>query len=250
MSTHNSRPPFGLTLRVALRLALIAVLAAFAAPVAAQALQSAEPQRHHVHSNEPRIVREVERGGEEVAREAEHEQDAPLPVNFADFGNKRQPPYLAALVNFGLLAVLYYTLGKKPIAAALQNRRTNVVKEIEEAQRIKREAEARAKQYQAKLANLEEELAATRSALHEAGAAERDRIVKDAEEKAARMQKDATFLLNQELKQMRLDLQREAVEMAVTAAERLLQERVTTEDQERLGEEFLRSLESHPGGGA
>ena len=38
------------------------------------------------------------------------------------------------------------------------------------------------------------------------------RIVREAEEKAARMAKDAEFLVEQELKQMRGDLQREAVE--------------------------------------
>ena len=63
--------------------------------------------------------------------------------------------------------------------------------------------------------------------------------MREAEEKAARMQKDAAFLLEQEAKQMRLDLQREAVEAALAAAEELLTKRVTPADQERLAEEFL-----------
>jgi F0F1-type ATP synthase membrane subunit b/b' len=56
------------------------------------------------------------------------------------------------------------------------------------------------------------------------------------------MQKDAAFLLEQEVKQMRLDLQRETVDLAVAAAGELLKKRVTPEDQERMAEEFLKTL--------
>jgi F-type H+-transporting ATPase subunit b len=170
------------------------------------------------------------------------EEEEPGAINWFDFSNKEQPPYLALLINFGLLAFGYYYFGKKPLAQALKNQRDSVAKQIEEAQRMKHEAEERAKQYQAKLQDLEAELASTRVALLEAGKGDRDRIVKDAEEKAVRMQKDATFLLDQETKQMRLDLQRETVEAALLAAEELLTKRVTQADQERFAEEFLTSL--------
>jgi F0F1-type ATP synthase membrane subunit b/b' len=178
-------------------------------------------------------------GGEGHGEEGE----APGSINWFDFSNKEEPPYAALLINFGLLAYGYYRFGKKPVADALQKNRDSIAKEIEEAQRMKREAEGRAKQYQAKLQHLEAELAETRQALEQAGKAEHDRIVKEAEEKAARMQKDAAFLLEQEGKQLRLDLQREAVTAALAAAEELLKKRVTGADQERLAEEFLASLE-------
>ncbi len=176
------------------------------------------------------------------------EEEEPGPINWFDFSNKQQPPYVALLINFSLLAFGYYYFGKKPLAQALKNQRDSVAKQIEEAQRMKHEAEERAKQYQSKLRDLETELASTRLALQEAGKGERDRIVREAEEKAVRMQKDATFLLDQEMKQMRLDLQREAVEAALLSAEELLSKRVTQADQERLAEEFLSSLESGLGG--
>ena len=62
------------------------------------------------------------------------------------------------VINFAILVGGYYLLGKKPIAAGLQNRRDTISKEIEEAQLMKREAEERAKAYQAKLETLQEEL--------------------------------------------------------------------------------------------
>ena len=127
-----------------------------------------------------------------------------------------------------------------------------IAKEIEDAQRMKHEAEERAKVYQEKLAKLEEEMATARNSLVHAGEAEQERMVRDAEAKAERMRRDAEFLVEQELKQIRSDLLREAVETAVRAAEDLLKARVTPADHERLAEDYLSDLgrsKAAPAGG-
>jgi F0F1-type ATP synthase membrane subunit b/b' len=189
--------------------------------------------------------------GEHASGEnAGHHGHWPPPgINWTDFSDPlHRPPFVAMLINFAILAGLYYFLGRKPIAQALKTRRAAVAKEIEEAQRMKAEAEARAKQYQAKLGRLEEELTTAKQALIEAGRGERDRIVKDAEEKAARMQKDATFRIEQEMRQIRQELWRDTVEIAVTAAEDLLKKRITPADQERLAEDYLAELAGESGG--
>lgn len=168
-------------------------------------------------------------------------EEGPAPFNWTVFGGET-PPYIAMLINFGILAAGYYLLGKKPIAAGLQARRDTISKEIEEAQRMKHEAEERAKTYQHKLEKLEDELRAARESLVRAGEAESERIVAEAEAKAERMRKDAEFLVEQELKQIRGELWRDTVEAAVLAAEDLLKKRVTPADQERLAEEYLADL--------
>jgi F-type H+-transporting ATPase subunit b len=162
------------------------------------------------------------------------EEGGPPPIHWMQYG--------AMLVNFGILAGAYYLLGKKPIAAALVARRDSIAKEIDEAQRMKREAEERAKTYQAKLERLEEEVRMAREALVRAAEGERERIVAEAEAKAARMHKDAEFLALQELKQVRQELLRETVEAAVLAAQELLKSGITIADQERLAEEYLATL--------
>jgi F-type H+-transporting ATPase subunit b len=173
--------------------------------------------------------------------EKHEEEGPPAAINWADFGSST-PPFLAMFVNFGILVAGYYLLGRKPIAAALQSRRDSIAKEIEEAARMRKEAEARAETYQAKLAHLEEEMKGAREALVRAGEAERDRIVVEAEAKAERMRKDAEFLVEQEMKQIRQDLWRDTVEVAVTAAEDLLKKRVTDADQERIADDYLADL--------
>ncbi len=174
------------------------------------------------------------------------ESETPAPMNWTDFGSKT-PPFVAVLVNFAILAAAYYWLGKKPIAAALQNRRDSIAKDIEEAQRAKAAAEQRATIYQAKLEKLEDEVRAARVALVRAGEAERERIVGDAEAKAERLRSEARFLVEQELKQIKQDLWREAVEAAVAGAQELLSARVTPADQERLAEDYLASLATPKG---
>jgi F0F1-type ATP synthase membrane subunit b/b' len=171
----------------------------------------------------------------------ETETEEPAPFNWTDFGQKT-PPYIAMLINFGILVAGYYLLGKKGITEGLQARRDHIAKDIEDAQRMRHEAEERAKKYQVKLEHLEHEVVAAREALLRSGEAERDRIVKEAETKAERMRKDAEFLVQQELKQIRIDLWRDAVDTAVTAAEELLKKRVTPADQERLAEDYLADL--------
>ncbi len=175
------------------------------------------------------------------AKEEPAEGAGPASMNWTEFGAET-PPFLAMLINFGILAAGYYLLGRKPIAAGLVARRDTIAKDIEEAQRMKHEAEARARVYQGKMERLEEELQSARQSLVNAGEAESERIVREAEAKAERMRRDAEFLVEQELKQIRGELWRETVEAAVLAAEELLKKRVTPADQERLAEDYLADL--------
>jgi F-type H+-transporting ATPase subunit b len=175
------------------------------------------------------------------APQEEATSEQPAPINWFEFGTET-PPFVAMVVNFSLLAGGFYVFGRKPVAAALQSRRDSIARDIEEAEKMRREAEARAKTYQAKLDSLEEEVRTAREALVRAGEAERDRIVSDAEAKSERQHKDALFLVEQELKQIRQDLWRDTLDAAVAAAEELLRRSVTQADQERLAEDYLADL--------
>jgi len=221
------------------------------APAIAWAVQSHAPQGSHAQSPAAPV-------GEAVGRASRHDESAkseeapdaqpPKPINWFDYSNHEQPAYGAMLLNFALMAWMYYALGKKPIAEGLKNRRAAIAKEIEEAARMRDEAEARAVKYQDKLRHLEAELKEARESLTAAGEADRDRIVREAEEKAARMEKDAKFLVEQETKQMSVELTRTAVEMAMAAAEEILRKRITPADQERLAEDYLAQISKRPSG--
>ena len=187
-----------------------------------------------------------ESGSSGAEHGAEHGEHHLAPINWTGMGT-HTPPFIALVFNFALLVVGYYAMGKKPVQKALVDRRQAVAREIEEASRLLREAEERAKVYQAKLANLESEIESAKRALTDAGKGDRDRILREADEKAARMKRDATTLVDQEVKQIRQDLLRETIDMASRSASTILRERVTQDDHERLANEFLAELGQQKG---
>jgi len=153
------------------------------------------------------------------------------------------PDFQGTLVNFGALILLFAWVIRKKGNPALAERRKQVEAELEEAKRLRAEAEKRHMETATRLEKLDQEMVQIRGEMIKAGEAERDRIVAQAEEKAARMRRDASFLIEQQIKQLREDLTREAASAAVSAAQDLLQKSTTDSDQDRLAEAYLERLD-------
>jgi F-type H+-transporting ATPase subunit b len=162
-----------------------------------------------------------------------HEAHAPQ-WNYVQFAGQ--------LTNFAIWLFLLYTILNRALPKFLAERRAAVVDGLEEAKRMKAEAEAKYEAYSKRIDTMDEELARVREEMKKAGLAERDRLVKEAAEKAERMHAEARFLVQQQMKQLKEELTREAIESAVAAAERILRERISPADQQRLADEYLVSL--------
>jgi len=182
--------------------------------------------------------------GDEHAESAHEGHHGPGPIRWLPSDEGTGVPYVYMLINFAVLLAIYVKAGKQPVADALEKRRTDFVAKVEEADRLRREAEARAEKYKSKLVTLEADLAAARRDLEDAGKAEHARIVAEAHERAERMKRDAAFIVSQEARALRDDLQRKTVEAAVDAASKILASNVTATDQERIAESFLQNLSS------
>lgn len=150
--------------------------------------------------------------------------------------------FWGSIVNFSLLVFILVYFGRKPVKSFLVERRRLVEEDLVEAQRLKDEAERKYEEYSGRLEKLDQELEALRKEMIKAGEEERDRIVAEAEAKAARIRRDTQFLIDQQMKQLRVDLTREAVDAAVQAAEKALTDKVTSHDQERLASDYLARL--------
>lgn len=149
------------------------------------------------------------------------------------------PTFLGSVLNFTLLIFVLTFLFKKPLSEFLKNRSKQVEEGLAEAARIKAAAEAKHQEYSDRLEKLDSELETLRSDMVKAGEVEKDRIVAEAEKKAARMRRETEFLIEQQMKQLREDLTREAVEAAVGAAEAVLTEKTTAADQQKLADTYL-----------
>lgn len=202
----------------------------FVAVVAVPGLAFAESAHHESKAHE---IAEEESGHE---AHGGHE-----PLTFRSLITSRE--FQGTLVNFAALLLLIGWVIRKKGNPALAERREQVEAELAEAQRLRAEAEQRHQEAAMRLQKLDQEMVQIRAEMIKAGEAERDRIVAQAEEKAARMRKDTSFLIDQQIKQLRKDLTREAASAAVLAAQQLLRETTTDADQERLADSYLERLD-------
>jgi F-type H+-transporting ATPase subunit b len=152
--------------------------------------------------------------------------------------------FWGAVVNSTLLFAILYFATRKKIAKAMEDRRSSVQVQLEEAKRLREQAEGRHREYETRLAQLDAELASLRASVVHTGEAERDRLVKEAEAKAARMGEDASRLIESRLKQLEKDLHREVVLAAIGAAQQELEKKTTADDQTRIATEYLKTVES------
>jgi F-type H+-transporting ATPase subunit b len=239
------------------------VLASFVVAIVAltTALTFAQEHGGTPAHGDPAPAHGVETGGAQSgehrsdveAHGAEHAEHAtagghhgPEAINWTDIWDKKRPAVLALVINFGVLLTLYYMLGKKPITEALKQRRVTIGKDIDEAQALLAEAKERAKKYQADLKNADADASTAKAGLISAGKGEVDRLLIEAQERADRMKRDADRLVEQERKQVHLDLLNETVDLAVHEAAQLLEKSVTADDHARLAQDLLAELAARP----
>ena len=181
--------------------------------------------------------------GEPLAHEITEEMEGHDVHGDLHFSDLLTVDFLGTLINFGVLLLILGWVIRKKGNPALATRRAEVEKELAEAQRLRAEAESRHMATATRLEKLDQEILQIRADMIKAGEAERDRIVAQAEEKAARLRRDTSFLIEQQMKQLRKELTERAATAAVMAAQDLLRERTTEADQEQLAEAYLTRID-------
>jgi F-type H+-transporting ATPase subunit b len=151
-------------------------------------------------------------------------------------------PFGAWLLNAALLYGVIYRFAKKPVADALKNRKTGILRGMNEAKRMRKDAEARLADYESKLEHIEDEIERVTKEMREAAILERQSVLKDARERRERMERDARLLIEQELSAAREGMKRELVTQALASATEALKARLTEDDSRRLADEYLTGL--------
>src|SRR5262249_1945033 len=145
-------------------------------------------------------------------------------------------------LNFGVLLFILIRFGGPIISGMLRDRHSKIKKDLEEARTLREQAESRLKEYEARLLNTEQENADIMAGIRKEANAEAQRIVAAAQEAANRMRKDAEFAIAQEGRRLELELRREAAELAIGTARKLLTDKMTEADQKKLAENFVREM--------
>ena len=151
-------------------------------------------------------------------------------------------PFAVWILDAVLLYGFLIRVSAKPLREALKNRKTGIMRGIEEAARMKQDAERRLAEYEKKLATIDQEVERVRREMREDAEAERARILAEARLRHERMQQDAEALVAQELAAAREALSGELIAAAMKSAAQALAERLRPDDHQRLSEEYLAGL--------
>ena len=127
------------------------------------------------------------------------------------------------LIDFIVLLSLLIWLTKKPLRNFVTSRRARIVTDMEEAQKMRAEAEAKLKEYEARLAHIEEEIQEILAAARAAGEEERKQILVAATHAAEQIRSDAKARLEQEGRKLTKSLREQMVSLALKEAQTNLQ---------------------------
>jgi F-type H+-transporting ATPase subunit b len=142
-------------------------------------------------------------------------------------------------LNFAILAGLLIYIAVKQGGPALAARSKEIRDGLAAGERAKAEAEARAAEVTAKLANLEKEIAALKVDAASERDREADRIRRDSQAEIARIHQQVEMEIESAGKQARLDVQRFAAKLAVDLAEQKVRARMSPDVQAALLDSFL-----------
>jgi len=145
-------------------------------------------------------------------------------------------------INFAVLIGLLGYFIRKPIRNGLQNRRAEIEKTLADAAAARDAAEARAKEYQEKLAKAAAEIESIYAAIRREGELERDKILASARDTAAKIELEVDAKAASAVDRARAELRAEAARLAVELAKELLTKNVTAADQKRLVDEYMQKV--------
>ncbi len=146
------------------------------------------------------------------------------------------------VMNFGVLALALFFILRKPVSQALGARVQSIKDQLDELELKKAEAEKKLSEYNEKIAKLEAEAENIVSEYIKQGEEAKVRILKEAENAAEKLEEQAKKNIEHEFKQAKMKLQSEITEKALEKAEALVKEKINSEDQDRLVNEYLEKV--------
>ncbi len=143
------------------------------------------------------------------------------------------------VLNFAALAfLLVYFLGK-PIVSGLSNRQEGVKEELKELEDKRDEAEQSYKEFELRLAGVEQEMEGIVDKAVALAEIEKARILKEAEVAVEDIKRQAAATVQAELANARRILRNEIAEQVAVMAEELIVKNLTPADQVTITEQYL-----------
>jgi F-type H+-transporting ATPase subunit b len=149
------------------------------------------------------------------------------------------PGWVLKFINMILFIGLLYWLLKDPAKKAFAARGEEVRRSAEEARERREKADRVAADIQARLSQIEGEVAAIRQRAEAEGERQKKEMIAAAEAEAAKILQTARNEVESRIKFARKELTEYAGELAATRAEAILKEKITAEDQKKIFRDSL-----------
>ncbi len=153
-------------------------------------------------------------------------------------------PFIFMVLNFVLLLVVLAWKAKPAIEKLAADRHDQIKTAIDEAAKLRKQAQERLDEYASKLAKADAEIKAMVEGIRTDAEADKKRILEAADRQAVQLKKDADARIAAEIELARTSLTREVTYAATTAAEKLLREKMSPSDQQSVISEFITGVQA------
>ncbi len=148
------------------------------------------------------------------------------------------------VLNFGILAIAGFLIAKKPVAQFFSSRAKDIEDELTELEQKKAQAQKKLAEYEARFRNLDQESKQILEDYIKQGEEAKKRIIAEAGAQADKLEDMAKRTIAQEFKTAKAVLQQEIVGRAMEQAEAVIKESISSDDQDRLVDEYLKKVEA------
>lgn len=147
-----------------------------------------------------------------------------------------------AIINFLVILAILYKFAYNPVMKFLDNRSEEIANNIAEAERNRSESEALLKEYQEKIAQASNEAQEIIARANKVTEEERNRILAQTRDEAAALLERARQEIQRERDEALFAVRQEVSTLAVMAAEKILSRNLSTEDNQRIVDDFLNEV--------
>ena len=146
------------------------------------------------------------------------------------------------VMNFAVLAIGLFLILRKPVSQALNDRIKGIKEQLSELEEKKEEAEKKLAEYNEKFLKLDKEAEQIVAEYIKQGNEAKTRILKEAESAALKLEEQAKKNIENEFKKAKSKLHEEILEQALVKAEDIIQNKITSKDQDKLVNEYLEKV--------
>ncbi len=157
------------------------------------------------------------------------------------------PPFVLMLLNFGLLLIILGKWGGPAARKIAVDRHDAIKTALDEAAKLKKQAADKLAEYESRIKDVDAEVKKLVDGIRADAEADKKRILEAAQNQAVALKRDAEQRIAAEIELARAQLTKEVTAASAAATEKLLREKLTGDDQNKLVSTFIGNVQSGAG---